>query len=59
MFYIDILLNELEVTPDLQNKVSCLLELWWGGEKPKREGLVPHCLLYLVARSLSEGAKVI
>lgn len=27
-------------------------------EKGERDGLVPHCLLYLVARTLNEGAKV-
>lgn len=55
----DILLNLSEVAPDLQNNVSRLCERWWAkkGEK-EAEDLVPHTLLYLVARSLADGATV-
>ena len=55
----DILLSLSEVAPDLQNNVSRLCERWWAkkGEK-EAEDLVPHTLLYLVARTLADGATV-
>lgn len=54
----DILLTILEDTPNLQNKASEALEAWWAGDGPDREGVVPNCLLYIIARSLSDKAKV-
>ena len=54
----DILLGLSEVSPDLQNSISLLCEQWWGRSLGDGEGLVPHCLLYLVARTLVEGATV-
>ena len=54
----DVLLTSFEGTPVLQNRVSGLLEQWWCGEREGREGLVPHCLLYVIARTLNERAKV-
>ena len=54
----DILLVPLESRPKLQNAVSQLCEAWWCGGREDRDGLVPHMLLYLVARSLTEGALV-
>ncbi len=54
----DILLGPLEAIPELQNSVSQLCEGWWCTEREEREGLVPHTLLYIVARSLTDGALV-
>lgn len=54
----DILLGPLEVCPELQNSVSQLCEEWWSNEGTEREGLVTHTLLYVVARSLTDGALV-
>ncbi len=56
--YTDILLGPLEASPELQNNVSLLCEGWWSSEGTEREGLVPHTLLYIVARSLTDGAVV-
>ena len=55
----DILLNLSDVAPDLQNSISRLCERWWtkNGEG-EAEDLVPHTLLYLVARTLADGATV-
>ena len=44
--------------PEIQNKACCLLEAWWLGEREGREDVVPNLLLYLIARSLEEKAKV-
>ncbi|XP_064397126.1 condensin-2 complex subunit G2-like isoform X2 [Halichondria panicea] len=52
----DILLGPLEAIPELQNGASQLCEGWWCTEREEREGLVPHTLLYIVARSLTDGA---
>lgn len=54
----DILLNLSDVAPDLQNSISLLCERWWLGELEDRDGLVPNCLLYMVARTLADGATV-
>ncbi len=56
--YVDILLTELEEFPELQNRISELLEMWWCGDRPDKDGIVPNCLLYVIARTLSEQAKV-
>lgn len=56
--HVDVLLTGFEETPYLQNRVSGLLERWWCGEREGREGLVPNSLLYVIARSLDEKAKV-
>ena len=44
----------------MQNEMSAVCEVCWGrGEDVEgRETLVPNCLLYLVARTFSEGATV-
>ena len=55
---LDVFLTVMEITPDLQNRACSLLECWWNGEKEGREGLIPNSLLYLLARTLNEGAKV-
>ena len=55
---LDILLSGLEEVPNLQNSVSELLEKWWCQEREGKEGVVPHCLLYVIARTLNEKAKV-
>jgi len=54
----DVLLGHLDEVPDVQNKACGLLEAWWLGEREGREDMVPNMLLYLVARSLEERAKV-
>ena len=46
------------MVPDIQNKTSALLEAWWQGEREGREEMVPNTILYLVARTLDDGAKV-
>lgn len=56
--FLDMLLTAMETTPDLQNRTCQVLEKWWCLELPRRDELVPNCLLYLVARTLTEGAKV-
>ena len=38
--------------------MSGLCELCWGREVEGREGLVPNCLLYVIARTFSQGATV-
>lgn len=48
----------MEMTPDLQNRTCVLLESWWSGEREGREELIPNSLLYLIAKTLNEGAKV-
>ncbi len=57
-FLSDLLLVHLDTLPELQNKMCLLLESWWLKEKDDREGMVPNMILYLVARSLDDGAKV-
>ena len=54
----ELLLGCLDVVPDIQNKTSALLEAWWQGEGEGREEMVPNTILYLVARTLDDGAKV-
>ena len=54
----DILLALSASAPELQNSISQLCEVWWARELPGKEGLVTHCLLYLVARTLADGAMV-
>jgi len=45
------------VVSDLQNSISKLCEAWWVREgEGNAEELVPHTLLYLVARTLADGA---
>jgi len=47
------------VVSDLQNSISKLCEAWWVREgEGNAEELVPHTLLYLVARTLADGATV-
>lgn len=48
----------MEEAPNLQNRVSELLEKWWCVDGPEKEDLVPNCLLYIMARTLNERAKV-
>ena len=43
---------------DIQNKTIALLEAWWQGDGEGREEVVPNIILYLVARTLDDGAKV-
>ena len=53
----DILLSP--VVADLHNSISKLCEGWWAREgEEEAEELVPHTLLYLVARTLADGATV-
>ena len=54
----DILLSLSEIAPDLQNAISLLCESWWTRELDEGERFVPHCLLYIVARTLADGATV-
>jgi condensin-2 complex subunit G2 len=56
----DILLSVPEECCELQNAMSTVCEACWerGEEVEEREGLVPNCLLYLVARTFSQGATV-
>ena len=54
----ELLLGCLDVVPDIQNKTSALLEAWWQGVRESREEMVPNTILYLVARTLDDGAKV-
>lgn len=55
---LDILLTHFEETPNLQNRASELLEAWWCGDRPGKEGVVPNTLLYVMARTLTDKAKV-
>lgn len=55
---LEVLLH-IEFVPSLQNNVSLLLELWILKNLPDWQQLVPNTTLYLGARSLSEGSKVI
>ena len=56
----DVLLSVPDEWCELQNEMSRVCELCWGrGEEVEgREQLVPNCLLYLVARTFSQGATV-
>lgn len=56
----DILLSLPEEWGEVQNEVCTVCEMCWlrGEEVEGREQMVPHCLLYLVARTLSQGAIV-
>ena len=55
---LDILVSLLDSAPDLQNRVSQLCEGWWCAGREGREMLMPNTLLYVVARTLTEGATV-
>lgn len=51
----------LSVPPEwseVQNEMSEVCEMCWGREVEGREGVVPNCLLYILARTFSEGATV-
>ena len=56
----DILLSVPEEWCDVQNEMSVVCEMCWvrGEEVEGREQLVPNSLLYLVARTFSQGATV-
>lgn len=43
---------------EVQNEMSEVCEVCWGREVEGREGVVPNCLLYILARTFSEGATV-
>ena len=57
---VDILLSVPEEWCDVQNVMSEVCELCWVRDEDveDREQLVPNCLLYLVARTFSQGATV-
>ena len=55
---LDILVSLLDCAPELQNRVSVLCEGWWCGGREGREELMPNTLLYVIARTLTEGATV-
>lgn len=55
---VDIMVSLLDSAPDLQNHVSQLCEGWWSAGREGREDLIPNTLLYVVARTLTEGATV-
>lgn len=55
---LDILVSLLDSAPELQNRVSVLCEGWWCAGREGREVLMPNTLLYVVARTLTEGATV-
>ena len=54
----DCLLTLSDLAPKLQNMISLLCEEWWLLGMRDREEVVPNTVLYLLARALSQGAKV-
>lgn len=54
----DVLISLLDSVPHIQNHVSQLCEGWWCARREGRESLIPNTLLYVVARTLTEGATV-
>lgn len=54
----DILLELSELDGYLQNTISLLCEKWWSKDVEGKNELMPNTLSYLVARTLSTGAKV-
>lgn len=53
----DILLELSDLDGDLQNATSLLCEKWWCKDVGGKNELMPNTLSYLVARTLSPGAK--
>ena len=47
-----------DLAPKLQNMISLLCEEWWQLGMRDREEVVPNTVLYLLARTLAQEAKV-
>ncbi|KAL6047782.1 Condensin-2 complex subunit G2 [Balamuthia mandrillaris] len=41
----------------LSNSICNICEMWWKQERPDKEVLVPHTILFLLANALDEGGK--
>ena len=58
LFILDLLLIMFEVSAELQNKVSLLCESWWSHQLKDRDQVIQNTILYVVLRSVGEGAAV-
>lgn len=56
--FIDVMLSVTEWSSKLTNSISLLCESWWLNELKDKESVITNMILYVLARTFYETAKV-